>query len=61
MSTDFIYQIFELEGSPVNGEFLEKLPQYFSNNGTIIHHARNQIRVMEINGQIGRASCRERV
>lgn len=49
--SDFIYQIFKLDDSAVGQDFLENLPQYFPNNGTIIHHARNQIRVMEINGQ----------
>lgn len=49
--TDFIYQIFKLENSPIGQEFLENLPQYFPHNGTIIHHARNQIRVMDMNGK----------
>jgi len=51
MTTNFTYQIFKLDDSVVDQAFLEALPEYFSHNGTIIHHARNQIRVMDINGQ----------
>lgn len=51
MTTNFTYQIFKLDDSVVDQACLEALPEYFSHNGTIIHHARNQIRVMDINGQ----------
>ncbi len=48
---NFVYQIFKLDDSIVGEDFLESLPEYFSHNGMVIHHARNQIRVMDINGQ----------
>ena len=37
--------------APLPIDFLQTLPDFFSKNGTIIHNARNQIRVFDINGR----------
>lgn len=44
-------EIFQDPGTPLSADFIAKLPDFFSNNGTIIHNARNQIRVFEVNGR----------
>jgi len=36
--------------SPLPENFMQNLPEIFQNGGTIIHNARNQIRVFDVNG-----------
>ncbi len=43
-------EIFQVDKAPVPEDFTSKLPDFFSNSGTIIHNARNQIRVFDVNG-----------
>ena len=43
---------FQLDNTPLPGDFITKLPDFFSNSGTIIHNARNQIRVFDVNGKL---------
>ena len=44
-------EIFQDAGAPLPADFIAQLPDFFSNNGTVIHNARNQIRVFEVNGR----------
>ncbi|MBO4373068.1 MAG: hypothetical protein J5826_09070 [Bacteroidales bacterium] len=43
--------IFEIPNSPLPKDFIAGVPDNFDNGGTLIHNARNQIRVQEVNGQ----------
>ena len=43
-------EIFQVNNAPVPVDFTAKLPDFFNNSGTIIHNARNQIRVFDVNG-----------
>ncbi len=43
-------EIFQVSNTPLPGDFTAKLPDFFNNSGTIIHNARNQIRVFDVNG-----------
>ena len=42
--------IIQEPNAPLPTDFLQTLPDFFGKNGTIIHNARNQIRVFDING-----------
>lgn len=43
--------IFEAPNSPLPQNFVAEIPSRFDKEGTLIHNARNQIRVFEVNGQ----------
>ena len=43
-------EIFQAANTPLPDDFTSKLPELFSNSGTVIHNARNQIRVFDVNG-----------
>ena len=43
-------EFFQISNTPLPDDFIAKLPDFFINNGTIIHNARNQIRVFDVNG-----------
>lgn len=43
-------EIFQSTDTPLPDNFVSTLPDFFSNSGTIIHNARNQIRVFDVNG-----------
>ena len=42
--------VFECEKSPLPNGFIAQVPALFDNGGTLIHNARNQIRVFDVNG-----------
>ena len=43
--------VFQVQNSPLPQNFIPQLPEVFENSGQLIHNARNQIRVFDINGQ----------
>lgn len=43
--------VFQIQNSPLPQNFIPQLPEVFENSGQLIHNARNQIRVFDINGQ----------
>ena len=43
--------IFEIPNNPLPKNFITEIPDNFDNGGTLIHNARNQIRVFDVNGQ----------
>lgn len=45
-------EIFQDPKAPLPANFIAKLPEFFSTSGTIIHNARNQIRVFDVNGKL---------
>ena len=44
------YTVVQLKTSPLPADFMEKLPALFEREGTLIHNARNQIKVFNVNG-----------
>ena len=42
--------VFECEKSPLPNGFIAQVPALFDNGGTLIHNARNQIRVFDVEG-----------
>ena len=42
---------FETPNNPLPKNFIAEIPSAFNENGTLIHNARNQIRVFDVNGQ----------
>ena len=44
-------QIIQDPNAPLPADFSQKLPDFFMANGTIIHNARNQIRVFDVQGR----------
>ncbi|MBR4592140.1 MAG: hypothetical protein IKO35_02920 [Elusimicrobiaceae bacterium] len=44
-------QTIQIPGAPLPADFMQTLPGFFSSGGTIIHNARNQIRVFDVNGR----------
>lgn len=43
--------IYQPEKSPLPADFIENVPELFGREGTLIHNARNQIKVFDVNGQ----------
>ena len=43
-------EVFQPANAKLPDDFTAKLPDFFPNNGTVIHNARNQIRVFDVNG-----------
>ena len=43
-------QNIQAQNAPLSEDFVRNLPEFFPTGGTIIHNARNQIRVFDING-----------
>lgn len=41
---------FEVSQNPLPKDFIAQVPTLFDNGGTLIHNARNQIRVFDVNG-----------
>ena len=41
-------EVFQTPGVPLPEHFMDTLPDFFSKSGTVIHNARNQIRVFDV-------------
>ena len=41
----------QVKNSPLPADFMENLPAYFDGHGVLIHNARNQIRVFDVDGR----------
>ena len=44
-------QFVQTPDAPLPADFMQTLPGFFTGGGTIIHNARNQIRVFDVNGR----------
>ena len=43
-------EVFQNPQAPLPENFVSSLPEFFAGSGTVIHNARNQIRVFDVNG-----------
>lgn len=50
-ATSYTREVYQDPGARLPENFVSQLPEYFSKHGRIIHNARNQIRVYEVEGK----------